>query len=107
VAAGLCYGVRVGDGAGVGVARGGVGVTAGVAGGGVAGATVGVGIGVGVRGVAVGEGDGDELGEGEGLADGAANCCEEITAAPSARRAMRATAANTVKTVDHRSTGRR
>jgi hypothetical protein len=108
MAAGFRYGVRVGDGAGVGVG-GGVGVTAGVVGGGVVGATVGVsvGLGVGVRGVGVTDGDGEELGDGVGLTDGAASCCEEITAAPRASRAIRATAAKTVKTVDQRSAGRR
>jgi hypothetical protein len=54
----------------------------------------------------VGEVEGDELGdddaEGDGLADGAATCCE-ITAAPRRSSATRATAAKTVKTVDHRS----
>jgi hypothetical protein len=52
-------------------------------------------------------GDGLGEGEGEGLAEGAASCCDEITAAPSSRSATSASAANTLNTVDHRSTGRR
>lgn len=63
-------------------------------------------VGAAVRGTGVGDGDEDGLceGEGEGLADGAAICCEEITAAPRRSRATSATAANTVNTVDQRST---
>jgi hypothetical protein len=68
-------------------------------------------VGVAVRGTGVTEMVGDGLGEGEGegdgLADGAANCCEEITAAPRSSSATRARAANTLKTVDQRSAGRR
>jgi hypothetical protein len=52
-------------------------------------------------------GDGDALDDGEGdvdgLADGAAICCDEMTAAPRRSSATSATAANTVKTVDQRS----
>ena len=89
-------------------------VGAGVTGGSVA-VTVGLGlgacVGVAVRGAGVTETVGDGLGEGEGdgegLADGAANCCEEITAAPRSKSATRARAANTLKTVDQRSAGRR
>jgi hypothetical protein len=64
-----------------------------------------VAVGVAVRGTGVAEGDGEGLAEGvgEGLADGAASCCEEITAAPRRSSATSATAAKTVKTVDHRS----
>lgn len=78
--------------------------------------TVGAGLALGggcvgetVRGIGVAEDDGDALcdGDGDGLADGAAICCEEFTAAPSKSRATSATAAKTVNTVDHRSTGRR
>lgn len=80
-----------------------VGVGAGVAGV----ALVGAAVGVAVRGTGV-DGEGDALGEGDvegdGLADGAASCCDEMTAAPSRSSAISATAANTVKTVDHRST---
>jgi predicted NBD/HSP70 family sugar kinase len=64
-------------------------------------------VGVAVRGTGVADGEGDELGDadvdGDGLADGAATCCEEITAAPRTSRATSATAAKTVNTVDHRS----
>jgi hypothetical protein len=66
-------------------------------------------VGAAVLGAVVAETDGDELGEddaeddGEGLADGAATCCDAITAAPRSSSATRATAAKTVKTVDHRS----
>jgi len=64
-------------------------------------------VGVGVRGAGVAEADGDELGEddaeGDGLGDGAATRCAAITAAPRRSSATRATAAKTVKTVDHRS----
>jgi hypothetical protein len=89
-------------------------VGAGVTGGSVA-VTVGLGlgacVGVAVRGGGVTEMVGDGLGEGEGdgdgLADGAANCCEEITAAPRSSSATSASAANTLKTVDQRSAGRR
>jgi hypothetical protein len=69
----------------------------------------GASVGVAVRGGGEAVSDGDTLGDddgdvdGEGLADGAATCCEAITAAPSRRRATSATAAKTVKTVDHRS----
>lgn len=55
-----------------------------------------VGVGVGVRGAAVTDAG----------ADGAATCCEAITAAPSRSSATRATAAKTVNTVDQRSAGR-
>ena len=82
----------------------------GVTGGSVA-ASEGVGlgwasVGVGVRGAGVGEGDelGDWDAEGDGLADGAATCCEAITAAPRRSSETSATAAKTVKTVDQRST---
>jgi len=53
----------------------------------------------------VGEGDalGDEDADGDGLADGAATCCEAMIAAPSRSSATKATAAKTVNTVDHRS----
>ena len=57
------------------------------------------------------EGDGDVLADGEaegdGLADGVATCCDAITAAPRRSSATRATAANTVNTVDQRSACRR
>lgn len=72
---------------------------------------IGVTLGALVRGIGVTEVDGDALEEGEGdddgLADGAATCCEEITAAPRRSSATSATAAKTVKTVDQRSAGRR
>jgi len=88
--------------------------TTGVTGGSVAvGAGVGLGaasVGAGVRGATVGAAEGDELGDddadadGEGLADGDATCCAVITAAPRRSNATSATAANTVNTVDQRST---
>ncbi len=64
-----------------------------------------VSVGVAVRGAGVAEGEelGGDDAEGDGLADGAATCCEPITAAPSRSNATSATAANTVKTVDQRS----
>jgi hypothetical protein len=69
--------------------------------------TVGASVGDGatVRGTAVGDGDALDDGEGDvdGLADGAAICCDEMTAAPRRSSATSATAANTVKTVDQRS----
>lgn len=100
---------------GTGVTVASVGVGIGVTGGSVGlGATVAVGgasVGMGVRGavVAAADSDGDALGEvdGDGDADGAATRCEEITAAPRSSSATSASAANTVKTVDQRSTGRR
>lgn len=64
-------------------------------------------VGVAVRGAGVADADGDELGgddaDGDGFADGAATCCEPMTAAPRRSNATSATAANTVKTVDQRS----
>ena len=73
--------------------------------------TVGASVGVGaaVRGTVVIEGDGlgDADGETDGLPDGAATCCDEITAAPRRSSATSAIAAKTVNTVDQRSTGRR
>jgi hypothetical protein len=69
-----------------------------------------VGVGATVRGAGVVEIDGDALDDGDGdvdgLADGAAICCDEMTAAPRRSSATSATAANTVKTVDQRSAGR-
>ena len=75
--------------------------------------TVGASVGVGaaVRGTVVIEGDAladaDGDGEADGLLDGAATCCDEMTAAPRRSSATSATAAKTVNTVDQRSTGRR
>jgi hypothetical protein len=75
--------------------------------------TVGASVGVGatVRGTGVAEIEGGALEDGEGdvagLADGAAICCDEMTAAPRRSSATSAIAANTVKTVDQRSAGRR
>ena len=73
--------------------------------------TVGASVGVGaaVRGTVVIEGDAlaDADGETDGLPDGAAICCDEITAAARRSSATSATAAKTVNTVDQRSTGRR
>ncbi len=73
--------------------------------------TVGASVGVGaaVRGTVVIEGDAlaDADGETAGLADGAATCWDEITAAARRSSATSATAAKTVNTVDQRSTGRR
>jgi hypothetical protein len=78
---------------------------------GVGGEGTSVGVGAGVRGTGVMEIDGDALEDGDGdvdgLADGAAICCDEMTAAPRRSSATRAIAANTVKTVDQRSAGRR
>ena len=75
------------------------------------GVRVGASVGVAVRGTGVAEIVGDALADGDGeggrLADGAATCCDEITAAPRRSSATRATAAKTVKTVDQRSAGRR
>jgi hypothetical protein len=72
---------------------------------------VGMGVGLGVvsvgatvRGIGLGEIAGDALADVDGLAEGAATCCDEITAAPSRSSATSATAAKTVKTVDQRST---
>jgi hypothetical protein len=89
---------REGTTVGTGVSDACVGVGAGVELGWVA-------VGVAVRGTGVADAEGDGLaeGEGEGLADGAASCCDEITAAPRRSSATSATAAKTVKTVDHRS----
>ena len=91
---------------GTGVSGGSVNVGAGVGLG-----CASVGVGVAVRGATVARADGDELGgdddEGDGLADGAATRCEEITAAPRRSRATNAIAAKTVNTVDQRSAGRR
>jgi hypothetical protein len=68
---------------------------------------LGLAVGVAVRGTGVADGEGDALGEGDGegdgLVEGAASCCEEMSAAPSRSSATRATAAKTVNTVDHRS----
>jgi len=68
-----------------------------------------VGVGAAVRGIVVIEGDAlaDADGEADGLLDGAAICCDEITAAARRSSATSATAAKTVNTVDQRSTGRR
>src|SRR5438105_15189980 len=67
-----------------------------------------VGVGAAVRGTVVIEGDalGDADGETDGLLDGAATCCDEMTAAPRRSSVTSATAAITVKTVDKRSTVR-
>lgn len=70
----------------------------------------GASVGGAVRGIAVtAEGlvDGDADVDADGRAEGAATCCEEMTAAPSRSSATSAIAANTVKTVDQRSAGRR
>jgi hypothetical protein len=70
-----------------------------------------VGVAVAVGGAGVSEIDGDALDDGdgdvEGLAEGAATCCDEITVAPRRSSATSAIAAKTVKTVDQRSAGRR
>jgi hypothetical protein len=75
------------------------------------GVSVGASVGVGatVRGTGVIDGDAlaDADGETDGLPDGAAICCDEITAAARRSSATSATAAKTVNTVDQRSTGRR
>jgi hypothetical protein len=75
--------------------------------GGAVGVRVGASVGAAVRGAGESEIEGDGLGDGDGLADGAASGCAEITAAPRRSSATSAIAANTVKTVDQRSAGRR
>ena len=94
------------------------GVAVAVGGGVVGAAVVGAGVseggavvGAGVRGATVNEIEGDALadedGDGDGELFGAATCCDAMIAPPSRRRQTRASAAKTVKTVDHLSAGRR
>jgi hypothetical protein len=92
VGSGVSGSVRVGTGVSVGVS---VGVV-------VAEGATGVSE---IDGEALDEGDGD--GDVEGFVEGAATCCDEITAAPRSNSATSATAAKTVNTVDQRSTCRR